>query len=267
MSRRQKRMNEEVQRDVFLSYSSQDRGFAERLAGDLVAHGLRVWWDRWEMQVGDSLISKIQEGIQTSSWLAILLSPNSIGSNWVKRELASALAEEISSDRVRVLPLLLASCELPPFLRDKLYADFRESYETGLDALLRRLAPPFQPQIRSHLLSDEESRVLATWAKLPQSEKPRYRGLLLEKLSSKDSRERMAALTALAALRDPSLQGCLATLHSDPSPAVRQRVAYRLGRLKRREVIPLVETLMQDPNPAVRSAARTAYGAITGAKP
>ncbi|MFL6259209.1 MAG: toll/interleukin-1 receptor domain-containing protein [Thermoanaerobaculia bacterium] len=260
-------MKGEVTQDVFLSYSSQDRDFAERLARDLVDYRLRVWWDRWEMRVGDSLVAKIQEGIQSSSWLAVVLSPNSVESSWVKRELASAIVDEISADRVRVLPLLLADCAIPPFLRDKLYADFRDSYEAGLTSLLQRLSPPLRPQIQSSLLSDEEGRILAVWAKLVPDERPLYRDMLLRKLASEDSSDRLAALTALATLRDPGLQVNLLNLRSDPSPAVRQRVAYQLGRLKRRDVIPIVEVLMQDTNPAVRSAARTAYGSITGAKP
>jgi HEAT repeat protein len=260
-------MRDETTRDVFLSYSSDDRRFAERLARDLVDHRLRVWWDRWEMKVGDSLVSKIQEGIQSSSWLAVVLSPNSVESNWVKRELASAIIDEISSDQVRVLPLLLADCSIPPFLRDKIYADFRASYEAGLASLFQRLSPPLQPQIKSSIMSDEEGKVLAAWAKLAPDERQSYSDMLLEKLVSEDSRDRLAALTALAALRHPNLQASLFNLRSDPSPAVRQRVAYQLGRLKRRDVIPAVEVLMQDTSPAVRSAARTAYGAITGAKP
>jgi hypothetical protein len=260
-------MNEGFQRDVFLSYNSQDRQFAERLAGDLVGHGLRVWWDQWEMQVGDSLIAKIQEGIQASSWLTVVLSPTSVASNWVKRELASALADEISTDRVRVLPLLVADCEVPLFLRDKLYADFRVSYEAGLELLLRRLAPPLRPEIQKPLLSDDEGKVLAVWARLPQNQREPYRAMLLGKLSSADSRDRLAALTALATIRDPAFHVGLSTLLSDPSPAVRSRVAFQLGRLKRPDVIPIVEALMQDSNPAVRSTARTAYGSITGAKP
>jgi hypothetical protein len=260
-------MNEGFQRDVFLSYSSQDRQFAERLAGDLVGHGLRVWWDQWEMQVGDSLIAKIQEGIQASSWLTVVLSPTSVASNWVKRELASALADEISTDRVRVLPLLVADCEVPPFLRDRLYADFRVTYETGLALLLRRLTPPLRPEIQRPLLSDDEGKVLKAWARLPQIQREPYRAMLLGKLSSEDSHDRLAALTALATIRDPAFHVSLSTLRSDPSPAVRSRVAFQLGRLKRLDVIPIVEALMQDSNPAVRSAARTAYGSITGAKP
>lgn len=257
-------MNEEHQRDVFLSYSSQDRRFAERLARDLVGYGLRVWWDQWEMQVGDSLITKIQEGIQASSWLTVVLSPASVASNWVKRELVSALADEISTDRVRVLPLLLSDCEMPPFLRDKLYADFRVSYESGLELLLRRLAPPLRPEIQKALLSDDEGKALAAWAKLPRNQREPYRAMLLGKLSSEDSHNRLAALTALATIRDPALYVSLGTLRSDPSPAVRSRIAFQLGRLKRPDVIPIVEALMQDSNPAVRSAARTAYSSIKG---
>ncbi|HVR97053.1 MAG TPA: toll/interleukin-1 receptor domain-containing protein [Thermoanaerobaculia bacterium] len=257
-------MNEESQRDVFVSYTSQDRRFAERLAGDLVGYGLRVWWDQWEMQVGDSLIAKIQEGIQASSWLTVVLSPASVASNWVKRELASALADEISRDRVRVLPLLLADCELPLFLRDKLYADFRVSYEAGLEVLLRKLAPPLRPEIQKPLLSDNEGKVLAAWAKLPRNQRESYRAMLLSKLSSQDSHDRLAALTALAAIRDPAFHISLISLRSDPSPAVRSRVAFQLGRLKRPDAVPFVEALMQDSNPAVRSAARTAYSLIKG---
>jgi hypothetical protein len=260
-SRCENHMNES-QREVFVSYSSKDRRFAERLAGDLVGYGVRVWWDQWEMQVGDSLIAKIQEGIQASSWLTVVLSPASVASNWVKRELASALADEISTDRVRVLPLLLADCELPPFLRDKLYADFRVSYEAGLEVLLRRLSPPLQPEIQKALLSDNEGKVWLLG--LPRNQREPYRAVLLGKLSSDDSRSRLAALTALTTIRDPALHISLTTLRSDPSPAVRSRVAFQLGRLKRSDAISIVEFLMQDPNPTVRSAARTAYVSIKG---
>jgi hypothetical protein len=171
-------MSGEILRDVFLSYSSQDRLFVERLAADLVSYGLKVWWDQWEMQVGDSLVVRIQEGIQSSSWLVVVLSPNSAESSWVKRELASAIADEIASDQVRVLPALLHDCSLPPFIRDKLYADFRESYELGLEALLGRLAPARRPEIQRRLLSDDEGTVLAAWSRLAQDEKARYRRML-----------------------------------------------------------------------------------------
>jgi TIR domain len=67
-------------RDLFISYSSKDVGFVERLAKDLGSTGMKVWWDKMEMKVGDSLHKKIQDGITASAWLGIVLSPNSVSS-------------------------------------------------------------------------------------------------------------------------------------------------------------------------------------------
>jgi len=50
-----------------------------------------VWYDKWEIKVGDSLIEKIQEGLDIHDYLAIILSPESVSSEWVKRELNSAV--------------------------------------------------------------------------------------------------------------------------------------------------------------------------------
>jgi hypothetical protein len=124
---------------IFLSYSSVDNDFVSRLANDLQARRVPVWLDRWELKVGDSLTQKIQDGITESSWLAVILSKNSVKSEWVKKELNAAQALELSKRSVFVLPLLIDDCEIPLFLMDKVYADFRTSYEEGLASLIRRV--------------------------------------------------------------------------------------------------------------------------------
>jgi HEAT repeat protein len=253
--------------DLFLSYSSADRSFAQRLATDLTAYGLRVWWDHWEMRVGDSLTEKIQDGISRSSWLAILLSPDSVNAPWVKRELSAALAEEIEGSHVIVLPLLIAECNLPPFLKDRKYADFRDSYESGLGALLARVASPIRPNLAEDLLSECESRVLRAYAKIAAGERPKYQEFLFEKLSSPSSHDRLTALYALSTLRNPGLRLHLGTMLADPSSAVRARIARCFAQFGRTESIAAIERLMQDENPAVRSAARTAYRRVTGSAP
>jgi TIR domain len=72
-------------------------------------------------------------------YLAVVLSPDSVDSEWVKREVAMALTEEIANHRVKVLPLLYRDCLLPGFLRDKKYSDFRkpQNYQTTLRQLLK----------------------------------------------------------------------------------------------------------------------------------
>jgi hypothetical protein len=65
---------------VFLSYSTADKPFVDRLAYDLERVNVGVWYDKWEIRVGDSLIEKIAQGIESNDYLAIILSPNSVES-------------------------------------------------------------------------------------------------------------------------------------------------------------------------------------------
>jgi hypothetical protein len=124
-------------RNVFISYNHHDHGFAERLAQDLKAAGFAVWWDEWEIKVGDSIIQKVSQGINESAYLPVVLSPHSVKSNWVQRELGSALMRQLSADRdITVFPLLVADCEVPALLREIRWADFRQDYQAGLGELL-----------------------------------------------------------------------------------------------------------------------------------
>jgi len=44
---------------VFISYSHADREFVAKLAGDLARNRIVVWWDEWEIKVGDSLLFRV----------------------------------------------------------------------------------------------------------------------------------------------------------------------------------------------------------------
>ena len=124
---------------IFLSHNHNDRDFARQLRDRLRSHGIDIWLDEAEMHVGDSLISKIEGAIRDCEYLGVVLSPSSVSSNWVRREVNIALTQEIQGRRVKVLPLLFQKCELPGFLSDKLYADFTENFEEGFNKLLARI--------------------------------------------------------------------------------------------------------------------------------
>lgn len=102
---------------VFISYSSKDKIFAEKLSRDLLKLDLDVWLDKWEIKVGDSLISKISSGLSESDYLIIILSNNSILSEWVNRELNYSLLEEINNSQIKVLPVIIANCNVPVFFK------------------------------------------------------------------------------------------------------------------------------------------------------
>ncbi len=128
---------------VFLSHSSKDKAFARRLGADLRRNGHVVWIDEAEIQVGDSLIEKIRDGIDEVDFVAAVLSKASIKSEWVKKELDLASNREIEERRVIVLPLLIQNVTPPGFLKGKKYADFRPGapYKKSLQELLKRLGP------------------------------------------------------------------------------------------------------------------------------
>jgi hypothetical protein len=125
---------------VFISYSSKDSEFVQKLSLSLVQKRIHVWLDKWEMQPGDSLIDKIQGGLTDSSFLLVVLSNNSVNSEWCKKELNSGLMRELEEKKVVVIPILVEDCKVPILLKEKLYADFRNEFEEGFKSLIRPLS-------------------------------------------------------------------------------------------------------------------------------
>jgi TIR domain len=74
----------------------------------------------------------------------VVLSKASTESEWCKKELSAGLLRELEERRVVVLPILIEDCEIPIFLRGKLYADFRTNFDAGIGTILEQLraSPP-----------------------------------------------------------------------------------------------------------------------------
>ena len=122
---------------AFISHSNHDKEFVERLARDLDNRGISVWFDKWELKVGDSLRRKISEGIRESSYFVVVVSRGSGDSKWVAQELDEAFAHQVEQEGSFILPAVLDKSAVPPMLSGLVYADFSIDYNYGLDALLR----------------------------------------------------------------------------------------------------------------------------------
>jgi hypothetical protein len=120
---------------VFISYSTDDAPFAASLADALRGRDLGVWFDQKEIHVGDSLMKRIGDGLRANDFIIVVLSPSSVRSAWVQRELAEAMTREINEKRVVVLPVLARRCDVPAFLTDKKYADFTRNSDLALESL------------------------------------------------------------------------------------------------------------------------------------
>jgi hypothetical protein len=136
LKKEQRRLEERDRRIAFLSHSSQDKPFIRQLAGDLTANGIEVWLDEQRIRVGDSIPEKIAQGLVGSDFFLIAVSQHSINSPWVAKELNNALVTEMQRRRVHILPLRLDDSPMPIIISDKKYADFSQSYKSGLADLL-----------------------------------------------------------------------------------------------------------------------------------
>lgn len=126
---------------IFISHSSKDKSTAKKITIDLMKFGHDVWLDEWEINVGDCILTGIEGGIASADYVAIILTPHSISSNWVEKEWKTKYWDEIDKGDIHVLPLLLKDCQIPILLKSKKYADFRTDYESGLNELLKTLNP------------------------------------------------------------------------------------------------------------------------------
>jgi hypothetical protein len=91
--------------DFFISHASEDKAdVVEPLAIELTARGAAVWYDRWTLQIGDSLSEKIDEGLASSEFGIVVLSPHFFAKSWPKRELGGLVQREIGGKKV-ILPV------------------------------------------------------------------------------------------------------------------------------------------------------------------
>jgi hypothetical protein len=130
---------------LFLSYASVDKKYAQRLAGELKKSGASVWFDEWELQIGDSLVKRIDDALAISDYLLILLTPNSVNSNWIQAEWKKALSNEINNRAITVIPVLLEDCIIPTDLAGRLYLDLRSNFQNGVTRLIEQLS--LTPQV------------------------------------------------------------------------------------------------------------------------
>jgi len=91
--------------DIFISHASEDKeSFVHPLAEELTRLGLRVWYDKFTLKLGDSLREKIDYGLRYSRFGVVVLSPHFFSKDWPKKELDGLVALEVDGRKV-ILPV------------------------------------------------------------------------------------------------------------------------------------------------------------------
>jgi len=104
---------------LFLSHSTKDKAFVEKLAAELRANGVEPWHCEVDIEHGDNFVAKIEEGLKGSDLVVLVLSPEAVASAWTQEEWTAVRAREVADSRIRLGVVLLRDCEVPELLRAK----------------------------------------------------------------------------------------------------------------------------------------------------
>jgi formylglycine-generating enzyme required for sulfatase activity len=157
--------------DIFISYASEDRERAGRIAGVLESCGWSVWWDR-KIAAGQAFDEAIERELEAAKCVIVLWSQASINSEWVKNEAAEASARGV------LVPALLDRVKLPLEFRRRQAADLvgwdgnpnQEGFQTLCSGVAAKVAPgkgsalcpPVTPPVQG-----SRARFRWKWASVP----------------------------------------------------------------------------------------------------
>jgi hypothetical protein len=167
-------MGNEDLKDIFLSYNKADKKWVHDLAAQIESEThdgtpggrrLSVFLDEWDMDTGDNLINKMNEGLKVSRFFAVVMSPEFFGSGWTNFEWTHVVAQDPTNTKRRIIPIFLRETtldgkqriEFPAPFNVLKYLDFRETkaFSTYFLRLIRRIRglPPERGDQRSALAS------------------------------------------------------------------------------------------------------------------
>lgn len=130
---------------VFLSHSSKDKKIIDRIFNEFQKNEIGAWYDKYEIEPGDSITEKINQGLDESDIGIICISNNFLDSSsgWTKNELNYFIQRRMRNPEKQfiILNFDVPHDKLPPLVQDYKYIDFSEdnAVRTLVDVLKKRL--------------------------------------------------------------------------------------------------------------------------------
>ncbi len=126
------RPNPEASLRVFLSHSTKDKEFVQRLADGLTGAGFAPWLCEVDIETGANFVSRINDGLAQSDVALLVWSPDAARSSWTEQEWTSLLARQVEEHKIRLAIVMLREHPLPPLLRTSNFIDARYDQSLAL---------------------------------------------------------------------------------------------------------------------------------------
>ena len=147
-------LNQAIQHySCFISYSTKDQDFAERLHADLQNKGVRCWFAPHDLRIGDKILDEVDAAIRLRDKVLLILSDHSIKSDWVEDEVTAGFEEERKRGQMVLFPVRLDETVMKTNeawaakLRARLIGDFQhwkdhDAYKRSFERVAARSDDP-----------------------------------------------------------------------------------------------------------------------------
>jgi hypothetical protein len=125
---------------AFLSHNGAQKDWTRRVAEKLRENGLSVFFDEDSIELGDDIAKAIEEGLQSSRHVLLVLSPAALKSDWVALEYSCIIYKDPSAAKRTLIPIMREHCDIPLMLRRIKYLDAcNENFEQHIAALIKAI--------------------------------------------------------------------------------------------------------------------------------
>lgn len=221
------------QYDLFISHASEDKAsLVFPLASLLADLGVKVWYDEFELRVGDSLSRSIDKGLASAAFGAVIISEAFLAKEWPDYELRGLITKELESDKV-ILPIWHGVdkhriAQSSPTLADKIALN---SQQLGIKEIAVKLIEVCRPDIFKVInrvlalkkMEDSLPREILPIKDIKPS--PRRRQQLPEKLVIRTLLFHALAREAIPLSFDEAIDGFLRDLDPDREVEVFERIS------------------------------------------
>jgi len=142
--------------EIFISFSSIDRPRARELAVELKHSGFQVWFDEWFISIGSNIPLEIQNGIENSRSVLMLMTPEYFASEWAKLESTALIYQDPTNSSKSILPVLIRDCVPPKNIQALRHFDLREYSNSTLDLLISELCRVLEAEPRQRVSIKEK---------------------------------------------------------------------------------------------------------------
>src|SRR5208337_4652327 len=125
--------------NVFLSHSTKDGDFVQRLAIALKDAGFTPWLCEVDIDKGENFVAKINDGLAQSDLALLVWSPDAAKSAWTEQEWTSLLARQVEEHKTRLAIVMLRDHPRPELLRNSNYIEARWDQAAGIRETLQWL--------------------------------------------------------------------------------------------------------------------------------